>query len=124
MNLKKVLFLYKSNYYRSDTAEMVANTLFGDDWEPYIGVAQPAGFFTLALDQEPATPDAVSSGGFNFVTGFRYEDFDMVITLEKDPPGDCKGEMEKENQLSRRIMESSPPNACLMDMTLNHLEFV
>jgi arsenate reductase (thioredoxin) len=87
--MKQVLFLCTGNSCRSQMAEAIVNSRFGDEWQAFSAGTHPAGFVhpkALAALEEIGIKH---EGRSKSVDEFRAHPFDLVITVCDSASEEC-----------------------------------
>jgi len=87
---RRVLFLCTGNSARSQMAEGLVNAFLGERWEAFSAGTQPAGYVhPLAIEVMAEISVAIARQASKHLDVYRYEDFDLVITVCDDAAKNC-----------------------------------
>jgi len=89
MKKHSVLFLCTGNSCRSQMAEAIINSQYGDEWEAVSAGTQPAGFVHPMAVQVLSEIGIHHQGTSKSVDVFRGDEFDLVITVCEDAEENC-----------------------------------
>lgn len=86
---RKVLFLCTGNSCRSQMAEAIINSRFGDTWEAFSAGTNPAGFVHPIAITVLKEIGIEHHGISKSIEQFRDVDFDLVVTVCDDAAENC-----------------------------------
>ena len=89
MKKHSVLFLCTGNSCRSQMAEAIINSQYGDEWEAVSAGTQPAGFVHPLAVQVLSEIGIHHQGTSKSVDVFRGDEFDLVNTVCEDAEENC-----------------------------------
>ena len=89
LSAKRVLFLCTGNSARSQMAEALVNTHFGDEWQAVSAGTQPAGYVHPYALRALAEAGIEHRGRSKGAEEFRGEPFDLVVTVCDDAAENC-----------------------------------
>lgn len=88
-NKKKVLILCTGNSCRSQMAEAIINTRYGDQWQAYSAGTDPSGYVHPKAIQVLAELGIEHQGESKHSDTLRDVDFDLVVTVCDDANEKC-----------------------------------
>jgi len=86
---KSVLFLCTGNSCRSQMAEAIVNARYSPEWRAFSAGTRPAGFVHPMAIQVLHEIGIEHHGESKSVEQFRYQNFDLVITVCDDANEEC-----------------------------------
>ncbi len=89
MNKSRVLFLCASNSCRSQLAEAIVNSRFGDRWEAFSAGSHPAGHVHPLVTKALSEIGIDHQGRSKSVDEFLGQRFDMVVILCDQADDEC-----------------------------------
>lgn len=89
MTQRKVLILCTGNSCRSQMAEAIVNSLIGNEWLAFSAGTQPAGYVHPMVRQVLAEVKINHQGRSKSLEEFRYDEFDLVVTVCDSAAEEC-----------------------------------
>jgi arsenate reductase len=89
MPKKRVLFMCTGNSCRSQIAEAIVNSKYGDIWNAFSGGSRPAGYVHPIAVKALSEIGIEHHGRSKSIDEFRGQAFDLVVTLCDEAEGEC-----------------------------------